>query len=106
MPGSSAPFAANFAAPEGTQQRIFERLVLLLGDEVQHVDDRTTARFIRVPAREALGYGIHVVDATRRIRTDHGIANGLQRDFGALLLLEHRLLCAFLRSVMSLSVPS
>ena len=46
------------------------------------------------PAREAFGHGIQVVDARAGVGADHRVADRLQRDLGAILLREHRLLGA------------
>ncbi len=43
-------FRAALAASQRPQQRILQRLVLLLRDEVQHIADRAAARLIRIPA--------------------------------------------------------
>ncbi len=65
---SPAAFRTALAASQGSQQRVFQWLVLLLRDEVQRLADRTAACLIGVPAGEVLGNPVYVVDAAVGVR--------------------------------------
>jgi hypothetical protein len=63
-------------------------------DELQDIADRAAARLVDRPASETFGDGIQVIDVCGRVRGDHRVADRLQRDSGAILFREDRLLRA------------
>ena len=86
--------APRFTATENSEQWIGDGLARHLVDEVQHLADRAAPRLGAVPPGKTLRDRVHVFDMPLRIGADHRIADGLQRDLGALFLGKHGLLGA------------
>ena len=74
--------------------RAADVIARLGGDEfgilVQHCSIEQAARIRAAPAGQLLGDRIEVLDAPLAVGGDHAVADRLQRDLGALLLLEDR----------------
>ena len=80
------------AAADRDRQRVLERLAGLLVEAAEDVVDGPALRLLEAPAGELLGDRVEVLDDQRGVGGDHAVADRLQRDLRALLLLEQRVL--------------
>ena len=71
-------------------QRILERLAGFFVEGAVDLFDGPAHGVFEAPAGELLGHGIDVVHRGVRIRRDHAVTDGLQRDLRAFLLAEQR----------------
>ena len=62
-------------------------------DDIEDFGERTAGCVLPCPAGHFLGNPIEIGDVPERIRGEYGISDGIERDLGALLLLEQSLLC-------------
>ncbi len=77
---------------ETARDRVRRRLAGLLVDDVEDFTEGAPLGLGRGPAGERLRHGIEVLHDRASIGRDDGVADGMQRDLGALLLVEQSLL--------------
>ena len=83
----SSPRSAIF---ERQTQRRWQGFTGGFVDQREHLHQRHAYRLGRNPARQLLGRRVQVINLAQRVRTDDGIANGLQRHLRAVLFIQHR----------------
>ncbi len=80
------------AAADRHRERVLERLAGLLVEPAEDVVDVPALGFLEAPAREVLRDRVQVLDGQVLVGRDHAVADRLQRDLRAFLLLEERVL--------------
>jgi hypothetical protein len=95
---------------DGTQHRVLRGQACRAVDDPEYLGQRPAQRLLTRPAGHRLRHLIQIGHVAHKIGGQHGIADGVERDLGALLLLEQgffrRAQHEFraLRSVMSSTV--
>ena len=79
-------------APDRNRQRILQRLAGLLVEAAEDLVDDAALRVLQAPAGELLRHRVEILDAALGVGRDHAVADRLQRDLRAFLLLEQRVL--------------
>ncbi len=77
---------------ETSQHGVIDSCTAELVGKLDDLADGAALRFVSFPTRELLGDGVEILDVAMRIRGHDGIADRLQRDLSALLLVEQRTL--------------
>ncbi len=81
---------------DGDRQRVLHRLAGLLVEAAEDLVHLAPGGIVQRPASELLRHRVEVLDTTVRVRGDHAVADGLQRDLRVLLLAEQRFLVELL----------
>ena len=77
----------DLAVPQRPQGRVLDRLAGVLVDDAEHVFQRSSGGFLRLPADQLLGDRVEEIDPALGVGADDGIADARQRDVQPLPLL-------------------